>query len=81
MTDTMIERVARAICLAELPSGACWEWCIPAARAAIRAMREPDEGMLMEGAATIRYFTAAQGPYPRTRAAYMAMIDAALTKG
>ena len=48
------------------------------ARAAIKAMREPSEGMLRDGTAKIRYFTAAQGPYPRARAAYSAMIDAAL---
>lgn len=76
MTDTMLERVARAI--GDLP---LWAGPYEQARAAIEAMREPSEGMLCDGAAKIRYFTAAQGPYPRTRAAYMAMIDAALKEG
>ncbi|PKA40473.1 hypothetical protein CWR43_28280 [Rhizobium sullae] len=43
--STMIERVARAICLAELPTDNKWELCVPAARAAIEAMREPTDEM------------------------------------
>jgi hypothetical protein len=47
----MIERVARAICRAEYgPGDAGWENQIPAARAAIEAMREPT-GDMVEGLA------------------------------
>lgn len=48
------------------------------ARAAIEAMREPTEAMLIDGAAKIRNFTSVNGPYPRTRAVWLSMIDASL---
>lgn len=45
----MIERVARAICKQEYGSeDAGWDNQIPAARAAISAMREPTPAMLAE---------------------------------
>jgi hypothetical protein len=75
----MIERVARAMLRAE-------EWSSffgeddarKLARAAIEAMREPTDAMLIDGAAKIRNFTSASGPYPRTRAVWLSMIDASL---
>lgn len=82
----MVERVARNI---ELHSRDWpYEWdALPLhvretrrdqARAAIEAMREPTEAMLIDGAAKIRNFTSVNGPYPRTRAVWLSMIDASL---
>lgn len=48
------------------------------ALAAMRAMDEPTGEMLRDGAAKLRYFTEAQGPYPRTRAVYREMVRSAL---
>ena len=81
MTANMVERVARAICLAdgEDPDERCEDWMqefsgwrgyVESARAAIAAMREPTEAMLEAGRSTP----------PRTRCleVYRAMIDEAL---
>jgi hypothetical protein len=56
MTDTMIERVARAIALAEFnqsDSGVCPKWSDyrDHARAVLAAMREPTPGMIRQGEA------------------------------
>lgn len=69
----MIEKVARAICLAELPTDEKWELCIPAAEAAIMAMREPTEEVAREAfnhVATDDWLDFLRG--------HRAMIDAAL---
>ncbi|MBB6299880.1 hypothetical protein [Rhizobium leucaenae] len=65
----MIEKVARAICLAELPTDSKWELCVPAARAAIEAMRDLPAGhpILNAGATTTELWRRA--------------IDAALKEG
>jgi hypothetical protein len=84
----MVERVARAIYEHQNSArGGVW-WGVderdrlnvwyPLAYAAIKAMREPTEAMLIDGAAKIRNFTSANGPYPRTRAVWLSMIDASL---
>lgn len=84
----MVERVARAIYEHQNgPKGGVW-WGVdesartsvwyPLASAAIEAMREPTDEMLLEGADKARNFTSANGPYPRTRAVWLSMIDAAL---
>jgi hypothetical protein len=73
MTDDMIERVARAIFIAAKEnSSASWEGHIPEARAAIAAMREPTEEMMLAGE---------RADEPLDSPAYTtwrAMIDAAL---
>lgn len=83
----MVEKVARAI----IPHPSDYEEFIDRAqedpegtflvlaRAAIEAMREPTDAMLIDGAAKIRNFTWTTGPYPRTRAVWISMIDASLT--
>jgi len=72
----MIERVARAICRAEYgPGDAGWANQIPAARAAIEAMREPTEGMLDKGAVAEGDGNLAQ----QALNIWAAMIDAALS--
>lgn len=74
---TMIERVARAICAVEYgDENAGWENQIPAARAAIEAMRRPTEAMKaglreVAGTQTLAY----------ALASWPTMIDAALKEG
>lgn len=73
MTESMIERVARALCDENKPFDMSWESFIPEARAAILAMREPTDLMI----------EAADGPWcdddrPSPEHEYRAMIDAAL---
>lgn len=80
----MIERAARAV--AENTEMYRWDEYSDGqkdgfrliARAVIEAMREPTEAMLIDGAAKIRNFTSVNGPYPRTRAVWLSMIDASL---
>lgn len=77
--NEMIERVARAICLADtgLPEGEtadAREWYRCAARAAIEAMREPTDAMLAEGGVAMSF---ASHPSDANRS-WRAMIDAAL---
>ena len=80
--QTMIERVARAICLSRggldpdqkrIGGGQIWESFVPQARATIGAMREPTGEML-------RSFSLG---YERimVTAYWQEMIDAALTEG
>jgi hypothetical protein len=80
MSD-MIERVARAICEAERmnPDDALGGWVHwqEAARAAIEAMREPSEEMLFAGHRAIK----APDRMLPSRAAWLAMIDVAVTSG
>lgn len=81
---TLVETVARAICLAELPTDDKWEWCVPAAIAALKAMKVPSMRMLQAADG----WTDLVGPYPEAntaeerlkefRCAWQAMIDAAL---
>jgi hypothetical protein len=81
----MIERVARAMVEAANNADTLQVRMLPSpdqseimARAAIEAMREPTEAMLIDGAAKIRNFTSVKGLYPRTRAVWLSMIDASL---
>lgn len=37
---------------------------------------EPTEGMLVDGSASLRNFYSEEGPYPRTKAVYRAMLAA-----
>jgi len=89
MTDhdkpmSMVERVARAICAAlEVDPGPNlltgkprWHGYIPAARAAISAMREPTEGMRKAAGDDAGYY-ADSG---EIEVVYRKMIDAALTE-
>ena len=87
MTDSMVERVARALFEKQQPHHAGahvqWnneneDWCEEdrdgfrdLARAAIAAMREPTEGMLAAGLAELLGYGEARDVWP-------AMIDAAL---
>ena len=80
MTDSMIERVARALCRHEgLPENTrldgrpMWADFVPEARAAIAAMREPTKAMIAAG---LRYdiLSGADRMWPD-------MIDAALDAG
>lgn len=79
MTDSMIERVARAICTADgydhTPDEI--ERCPDLARAAITAMREPDETMWQAGWATVPYDVHENA----LADAWHAMVDAALAEG
>jgi hypothetical protein len=85
MTDSMIERVARAIARAHrigdlfiAPDGSAhksepWQGFVDHARAAIAAMREPTEAMASEGAFAV------DGLFePGAVAVWQAMTDAAL---
>ena len=76
MSESMVERVARAICLAELPTDSKWELCVPAARAAIETMRNPPDEMMAA------YFEEEMKRYvyeaPGISDAWKLMIDAAL---
>lgn len=81
----MVERVARAMVNAVNKADTLQVKMLPSpdqaeimARAAIEAMREPTDAMLIDGAAKIRNFTWTTGPYPRTRAVWISMIDASL---
>lgn len=85
MTDSMVERVARAIyanrfgpdgreCLMDEP----WHAAIDAARAAIAAMREPTAIMVQQGAKTIVAVTDEPRDFHPAKVAYQAMIDEAL---
>ncbi len=80
MSDEMIDRVAKAIkdCGAYTPD---WqgtdEDLIIMARAAIAAMREPTEGMVLKGLDAL-YKDVYPGDSVNMAEAYTAMIDAAL---
>jgi hypothetical protein len=85
----MVERVARVLCADEnwreivapdkLPAyvDAHWRSCIPAARAAIEAMRDLPAPMVRAGAAVLSGSNVAG----RTRRVWSAVIDAALAEG
>ena len=85
MTD-MVEKVARALCAQQWPEFTQvqidhgWTKFIPAARAAIQAMREPSEAMISAGGYN-RPFQNDDWKAGNIAAAsgYRAMIDAALT--
>ena len=72
---TMIERVARAICLSQTQSERVWQSFFPEARAAIEAMREPTEAMR----AAVREVGGIQA-VAYANAAWPTMIDAALSE-
>lgn len=86
---SMIERVARAIAALNGELGEDkWRYCVPEARAAIRAMHKPTDEMVEVGAANIPPFWSEgmrlHGPESfgsvkqAARAAYSGMIDNAL---
>lgn len=93
---SVVERVARAICVVgyeDIPNHAdrinlnspnCKQWglFIPEARAAIAAMREPDEAMLKAGSGAYRIATLGGEPSGGARdvaeRVFAAMIDDAL---
>ena len=80
-------RVARAIAdttplmLSAMPIGLRGRFCADAARAAIRAMREPNDMMLQAQSDTMEHHYFGDGVYDQTEEvraeAYRAMIDAA----
>ena len=72
MTD-MVERVARAICLANTQGDEMWQAFVPEARAALEAMREPTEGMVRAG--RDEYYGVS--PFS-ARFAWIKIVDAAL---
>lgn len=78
MSKPMIERVARVICSGAIdPDGECagtpfWHLYVQDARAAIAAMREPDEAMLSAASP----FADDDGPIT----VWKTMIDAALSE-
>lgn len=72
---TMVERVARALCkchgvVDHSPIG--WQWYLPMARAAIEAMREPDDDMVLAG------ILAWEKSPMAVKTQFTAMIDATL---
>jgi len=74
MSFGMVERVARA--LAEDNGGMEWQLYMPDAEIAIKAMREPTEGMIAAGNEVgVQPFIPAGG---FERMTWQAMIDAAL---
>mgnify|MGYP003533336734 FL=1 len=85
MTESMIERVAKALCEENKPFDINWQTFIPEARAALMAMREPTD-LLIDSAcvARIRLYPSFEGQKPQPTAGeviiaeYRAMIDAAL---
>lgn len=83
MTDSMVERVARALRECDPSAGAPYE---VAARAAIEAMREPTEPMIMAAIEAEReHFAVPNGaafrhtPYMLLAKHHRAMMDKALT--
>ncbi|MBU6408053.1 MAG: hypothetical protein KGS44_13145 [Alphaproteobacteria bacterium] len=77
MSETMVERVARAICRAAHPDMP-WDRVIefyPQARAAIAAMREPTQDMEFDGAHVLPDYDPG---CEDAKACWQAMIDAAL---
>jgi hypothetical protein len=86
MTDGMIERVARALCVAgKTPPiypqevDAEWERFAYDARAVLTAMREPSKAMVVAAHAVEE--TAHKSYAELTKARFTAMIDAALEDG
>jgi hypothetical protein len=79
MTDTMRERVARAIAESHYPDKcveSMWQHMMPDAIAAIEAMREPTEAMVNAG------YDVGYSPDPLPcDAVWKAMIDAAISEG
>ena len=80
MSETMVERVARAICRATHPDMP-WDRVIefyPQARAAIAAMREPTEAMLDEAERWTFYCEECKESTIHRDRVWAAMIEAAL---
>lgn len=75
-TMNMVERVARAMALANWPDDSRWKNYEKSARAAIEAMREPTEAMVDAAYANMDKNRYEQG---NPASDYAAMIDAALT--
>lgn len=72
----MIEKVARAMCTTHWPTEDRWNVYQAAAKAAIKAMREPSEEMIFK---LLNYEIEESHPaYQMTKNNYQAMIDAAL---
>ncbi|RVT90204.1 hypothetical protein [Sphingomonas crocodyli] len=91
MPDTIVEKVARALCRAEggaptmpMNGKSLWQHYVPVARAAIIAMREPSEAMKTAGAEE-GGFAGYYGDDPENRTAaqmvWHAMVDMALQEG
>jgi hypothetical protein len=79
MTDTMIERMAKAIRKTRAPGSDRKAWSLHAARAALEAIREPTEGMLNPpGDGPIPFFDFHRED--DARGIWQAMIDAALSE-
>lgn len=88
MTDSMVERVARAIepyyplsCTEDWLKDVRRGWCETVARAAIAAMREPTEAMLWAGSESIDTCTKLDPCGKAAKHCWSDMIDAALTEG
>jgi hypothetical protein len=80
MTDSMVERVARAICPFSQPCPDVCDPCASKARAAIAAMREPTEEMISAGEGQVWEYDHGWGISASgvTVLAWETMIDAAL---
>jgi hypothetical protein len=92
MSESMIDRVARALCLAngedpDKPSGVFgvwWKSYRDEARAAIEAMREPTEEMMESAASEFTFQSGHWGPETTRetiqKAVFQRAIDAALSE-
>lgn len=78
MSESMVERVAKAIRDCEASHDGSLPWIEHCARAAIEAMREPTQAMLDAGDEYDMQFVD-EGGYPWEY--YRVMIDAALKEG
>lgn len=82
MVESMVERVARAIAGCQQEIGADkWRYCLPEARAAIEAMREPTDAMIMAAEwAEPEYREDDRDMAIQFKAEWRAAIDAALNE-
>ena len=55
---TMLEKVARAICLANTQGDEMWQAFVPEARAALEAMKTPTDGMVEYGGPEMGHLSA-----------------------
>lgn len=74
MADSMIERVARALCDSQETTDLNWDSWVHAVKVVLREMREPTEAMKLAG-------VRAMGGDGSVLDGYEAMIDAALEEG
>ena len=85
MQDEALEIIARAMAMTRNDSEIGWEHYTLDAEEVVTALsekgmvivpKEPTEAMLIDGSASLRNFYSEDGPYPRTKAVYRAMLSA-----